>query len=156
MEPTHRQPPHPLAPEASDAAASGAPGTGAGGNDRLAPPPGAGMDLEAIAARAARGGFFWLVSVLERLVPAAPRVGGFGPAADESLRFRHDPLLVFNTSDVSDVKVDGYFEEPRFRIQTTIKFDYISDFIVPLSLILALILTFILNILAEYTFHTTI
>ena len=119
MEPTQRQPPHPVAPEARDAAASGGPGTGGGGDDRLAPPPEAGQDLEAIAARAARGGFFWLVSVLERLVPGAPRVGGFGPAADESLRFRHDPLLVFNTSDVSDVKLDGRFEEPRFRIQTT-------------------------------------
>lgn len=52
-----------------------------------------------------RFGFYHAIALLERAVPDAPRVGELGPVAEEGVRFRHDPALVFSTSDVSNVVV---------------------------------------------------
>jgi len=60
--------------------------------------------IESILAQAQRYGFFAAVTLLERLTPDAPRIGGLGPAADEAVHFHHDPSLSFPTSDVSSVK----------------------------------------------------
>jgi type VI secretion system protein ImpH len=66
-------------------------------------------DLVAIAARisaAARGARFApLVSLLERLLPSPARVGGAGPAIEETVRLRHDPSLAFSAGDVAAVKL---------------------------------------------------
>ncbi|HYH94872.1 type VI secretion system baseplate subunit TssG, partial [Hyalangium sp.] len=49
--------------------------------------------------------FLSLVALLERLTGSAVRVGGDGPPAEEAIRFRHDPTLVFSSGDVSQVRL---------------------------------------------------
>ncbi len=46
-------------------------------------------------------GFFALLSLLERLIPAEARIGGDGPFAQEPVRLRHDPSLTFSAGDVA-------------------------------------------------------
>lgn len=56
------------------------------------------MDFDALAARARRIPFVTLVEHVERVL---------GRPAAETIRFRHDPNLVFHTSDVKEMKVLG-------------------------------------------------
>ena len=54
-----------------------------------------------LTRNASRLGFRTLVSLLERLTPDAARVGEAGPVTSETILFRHDPALTFNSSDVT-------------------------------------------------------
>ncbi|MCL2725579.1 MAG: type VI secretion system baseplate subunit TssG [Polyangiaceae bacterium] len=56
--------------------------------------------------------FLTLVEHLQRLRPEAPPVGGMGPVRAERIRFRHDPHLIFHSSDVAQMHVtpDGVAE----------------------------------------------
>lgn len=65
---------------------------------------------------AARGGFFALVALLERLVSSDTRPGEAGPPSAEPIRFRHDPSLAFATHDVSSVRPT---DEGRYEVTTT-------------------------------------
>ncbi len=60
--------------------------------------------LEALVERARRIDFVTLVEQLERLFADAPRVGAAHRIADEVIRFRHDPQLVFHSSDVTQLR----------------------------------------------------
>jgi type VI secretion system protein ImpH len=61
--------------------------------------------FERFRQEARRFSFFRLIYLLERLFPAAPPVGHLGPAADERIRLRSDPSLVFASSDVSELEL---------------------------------------------------
>lgn len=77
------------------------------------------MDSEALlalAARARRIPFVTLVEHLERIFAAAPVGTALAPDA-ETIRFRHDPSLVFHASDVAAMRVVG----PR-RVEITSTF----------------------------------
>jgi type VI secretion system protein ImpH len=63
--------------------------------------------LAALAERAPRIPFATLVEHLERLLVGSPPVGTGGLARDEAIRFRHDPSLVFHSSDVAGMRVTG-------------------------------------------------
>jgi type VI secretion system protein ImpH len=58
-------------------------------------------------------GFFALVSTLERLTPAATRVGGDGPVETEVLRFRNDPSMGFRSGDVTEARVREVARDPK-------------------------------------------
>jgi type VI secretion system protein ImpH len=55
--------------------------------------------------RAPELGFFRLVALVERMCSGSVRVGGDGPFLAEALRFRHDPSLTFNPSDITRASV---------------------------------------------------
>jgi type VI secretion system protein ImpH len=57
--------------------------------------------------RASRIPFVVLVERLERAFPSAPRVGETTRAVDERVVFRHDPRLVFHSSDVAELRILG-------------------------------------------------
>lgn len=89
-------------------------------------------DLLAIAPKlrevASTLGFFPLVAFLERLTAGARPLGGEGPAAEEGVRFRHDPSLGFSAGDVSAVDLQevavrpsdpGSPTRPVFQVTTT-------------------------------------
>jgi len=66
---------------------------------------------------ARRFSFFRLVYMMERLYPAAPPVGGQGPAHDERIRLRGDTSLIFASSDVSEMTLEQYPDgQKRARI----------------------------------------
>jgi type VI secretion system protein ImpH len=58
-----------------------------------------------LASREARAQFIPLVALLERLLGGEVRIGADGPFAKEKFRFRHDPALTFNTTDVSNLRL---------------------------------------------------
>jgi len=64
---------------------------------------------------ARRMGFFALVSLLERMSSDAVRVGGDGPPEREVLRFRNDPSMGFQASDVVHAAVREVPRSPRDR-----------------------------------------
>lgn len=83
---------------------------------------------DASVAAAMRRGFYTLVAYLERMSPEAARIGLGGPPRAESIRFRHDPALVFSAADVQSVAVhqasdasaaSGDLSSPRYEITTT-------------------------------------
>ncbi len=85
-------------------------------------------DSEARIQAAKRQGFFPLMILLERLLSNEEPVGGSSSPAEEAIRFRHDPELTFNTSDVSSVKLKTLPPDPgdftaksrqRYEITTT-------------------------------------
>lgn len=53
--------------------------------------------------RARELGFFRFVALVERLATGAVRIGEDGPLNEEAIRFRHDPALTFNASDITSV-----------------------------------------------------
>src|SRR5581483_5852239 len=57
-----------------------------------------------LLAEPRRVGFYRAVALVERATPGAARVGELGPVQAEAIRFRHDPSLVFSTSDVRSVQ----------------------------------------------------
>lgn len=61
--------------------------------------------LRKILARASRIPFVVLVGLVERLLPGKARIGGKGPFYAEPVRFRHDPSLIFHTTDVAQAKL---------------------------------------------------
>lgn len=67
------------------------------------------IDLERVlgrlAERARHVPFVTLVEHLERVFRTAPRVGTTGFVRDEVIRFRHDPRLIFHSSDTSSMRV---------------------------------------------------
>lgn len=63
--------------------------------------------LHDLGARARRIPFVTLVEHLERLVVGSVPVGARGPVADEIVRFSHDPSLVFHSSDIASMRVEG-------------------------------------------------
>jgi len=83
--------------------------------------------LLALVEQAAPAGFFALVALLERLLPAEARVGGAGPPSAEAIRFRHDPALSFSAGDVASVDrakppadpFEAAQAKPRFEVTTT-------------------------------------
>src|SRR5690349_16982663 len=92
---------------------------------------------QAAIARARETGFFALISTLERLQPSAERVGGYGPVAQEALRFRNDPSMGFSASDVSDaaiIKVDGAGGRSREVVEVTTTFLGLTGSVSPLPL----------------------
>ena len=79
-------------------------------------------------------GFFQLVALIERMSPGAVRVGGDGPLGSEAIRFRHDPALTFNPSDVTLARVTG--REP-LRVEITTSFLGLTGAVSPLPVHLA-------------------
>jgi type VI secretion system protein ImpH len=57
---------------------------------------------------ARRFSFYRLVYLLERTFPKAPPVGQLGPVADERVRLRADPSLIFASCDVADLEQVKY------------------------------------------------
>ncbi len=57
---------------------------------------------------ARRFSFYRLVYLLERTFPKAPPVGQLGPVADERVRLRADPSLIFASCDVSELTPHKY------------------------------------------------
>ena len=57
---------------------------------------------------ARRFSFYRLVYLLERTFPKAPPVGQLGPVADERVRLRADPSLIFASCDVSELTEAKY------------------------------------------------
>ncbi|MFO0672245.1 MAG: type VI secretion system baseplate subunit TssG [Polyangiaceae bacterium] len=63
-------------------------------------------DLRAeLEADAEKYSFFQAVQLIVRLHRGAAPVGGAGPPSREAIRFRHDPSLVFHSSDVSAIRL---------------------------------------------------
>lgn len=79
------------------------------------PPP-----IEPVIDAVAKHGFFALMSLLERLTPTAPRLGGLGPPSAEAILLRHDPSLSFGAGEVRSTRMsradDGTL---RFELMTT-------------------------------------
>lgn len=95
--------------------------------------------FEALTAEAPRTDFFALVGLLERLLPAAARVGGDGPPQHERLRFRHDPSLGFPSGDVSGAKIvhvpgKAFGEPARDVVEITTTFLGLTGAVSPLPL----------------------
>lgn len=96
-----------------------------------------------VLANAWRYNFFNAVALLERLTPGAPRIGGVGPAAEEAIRFRHDPSMVFSTSDVSAINVrerrggDPFASGPRKVYEVVSTFLGLTGAVTPLPLYIA-------------------
>lgn len=63
--------------------------------------------LAALADRAPRIPFVTLIEHLERLLAGAAPVGTSGLVRDEAIHFRHDPSLVFHSSDIARMHVGG-------------------------------------------------
>jgi type VI secretion system protein ImpH len=59
--------------------------------------------VERLEREGARFGFFQAVQLLHRLLPGTTPVGELGPPHLEPVRFRHDPQLIFHSSDVTRV-----------------------------------------------------
>jgi type VI secretion system protein ImpH len=77
-------------------------------------------------ADARRAGFYPLMMLIERLAPKRPPIGAAGLPNEEVVRFRHDPALAFNTSDVLEVQgravrgdADPRAEDALYEITTT-------------------------------------
>lgn len=68
--------------------------------------------IEKALSHARGSAFFALVATLERLTPAAARVGGDGPVDQEVLRFRHDPSMGFSASDVVEASIREVAKKP--------------------------------------------
>lgn len=88
--------------------------------------------------------FFYAVGMMERLHPAAVRVGGDGPYAFEAIRFRHDPSLAFKPGDISKVRyvevpraAEDRLEVARHRFEVTTTFIGLTGTVSPLPLYLA-------------------
>lgn len=99
---------------------------------------------ERLLSHGPRYNFFVSVGMLERLTPAAVRVGGEGPYNRESIRFRHDHDLTFAPGEISRierVKVPSSSEQqldkPRFRYELTTSFLGVSGAMTPMPLYIA-------------------
>lgn len=77
--------------------------------------------LDVYAGGAPRFSYFRLLYLLERLYPAAPRLGYTGPAADERIRLRGEPSLVFPSSDVTELGLHR-FPDSIDRVQVSTAF----------------------------------
>jgi type VI secretion system protein ImpH len=62
-------------------------------------------ELAALVERAPRIPFVALVEHLERVLGAPSQIGRGGLVRDERIRFRHDPSLVFHSSDVAAMRL---------------------------------------------------
>jgi type VI secretion system protein ImpH len=67
------------------------------------PLPDLSEQLRVLQRDARRFSFYRLVYLLERTFPKAPPVGQLGPVADERVRLRADPSLIFASCDVSEL-----------------------------------------------------
>jgi len=84
-------------------------------------------ELEALAVRARAIPFVTLVEHLERRLGTV-RVGTTGRLPDELLRFRHDPELVFHSSDVTSMRIG-----PGGRVDLTTAFLGATGSVSPLA-----------------------
>jgi type VI secretion system protein ImpH len=64
-------------------------------------------------------GFFQAVQLLHRLIPGATPVGELGPPADEPVRFKHDPDLIFHAGDVRTIEIEQKNGSTRATMMTT-------------------------------------
>jgi type VI secretion system protein ImpH len=65
-------------------------------------------------------GFFQAVDVIERIARSTAPVGFTGPAAEEAIRFEHDPDLIFHASDIKWIAPrDERAGRPHTIIRTT-------------------------------------
>jgi type VI secretion system protein ImpH len=82
--------------------------------------PDADLILERLSRSAQRASYYRLVYLLERLFPSAPPLGQLGPVADERIRLRGDPSLIFASSDVSELESVKYADGvKRARVSAT-------------------------------------
>ncbi len=88
-----------------------------------------GAELARRIDDARRRGFRPLMAVLERLVAEGERAGTGAPHREERIRFRHDPALVFSSSDVPEVRElelpadpDDVTARPRRAFEVTTAF----------------------------------
>ena len=77
-------------------------------------------------ARAFRNGFRAFVALAERLLPNAVPPGESGPAANEAVRFHHDPSMAFSPGDLSSYRreetrllEDGSRAPARYHVTST-------------------------------------
>lgn len=84
--------------------------------------------LEALMLRASRIEFVVLVEHLERLFGDVPRVGTAARVHEEAVRFRHDPSLVFHSSDVTRM-----VRLPSGRYEITANFLGVTGSVSPLA-----------------------
>ena len=77
------------------------------------------IDPQQVAALGPRMRFLLAVELLERLNAGSPRVGGLGPAAEESIRFRHDPAMTFSAGDISKIEVKKKRLDPTNELSPT-------------------------------------
>ena len=90
------------------------------GAEERQPQPDLNQQLGEFEKKARRFAFFRLIYLLERLHPKAPAVGQLGPAADEKIRLRSDPSLIFHSSDVTEATTAKYPDDrERIRVSTT-------------------------------------
>jgi type VI secretion system protein ImpH len=99
---------------------------------------------EDLLARATHYDFFVAVGMLERLTPAAIRVGGDGPYAGEAIRFRHDPSLSFSAGEISRITwvaapsaVETAWEHKHERYEVTTCFMGLTGGVTPMPMYLA-------------------
>ncbi len=77
--------------------------------------------LAAYSSAAPRFNYFWLLYMLERLYPNAPRLGQTGPARDERIRLRGEVSLIFPASDVTELAL-RQFPDREKRVQVSAAF----------------------------------
>lgn len=81
--------------------------------------------------RARELGFFRFVALVERLATGAVRIGEDGPLNEEAIRFRHDPALTFNASDITSVRA---LMGETLRFEVTTSFLGLTGAVTPLPL----------------------
>ncbi len=81
----------------------------------------AGGSIAAYEKAARNFNYFRLIYLLERLFPDAPRVGHTGPARDEKIRVRAEPMLTFSSSDVSELALRK-FPDGKDRVEISAAF----------------------------------
>lgn len=98
-------------------------------------------DEQRLVEAARRRGFRVLMLALDRLRPgSAEALGGAATAAEESIRFRHDPSLGFSTADVASVReiaVPGAAGDRRTVVQVTTTFLGLTGEVSPLPAYMA-------------------
>jgi len=72
------------------------------------------IDPQFVVSLATRTNFKSAVGLLERLTTNTPRVGGLGPLNEEAIRFRHDPALIFASSDIRRIRIQERPIDPGY------------------------------------------
>lgn len=88
--------------------------------------------LEQLTRRALRIPFVTLVHAIERVFPKAARVGGLGPFYDEPVQFRHDPSLIFHSSDIAGATFKPTTQRRAQHVEVVTTFSGLSGAVSPL------------------------
>jgi type VI secretion system protein ImpH len=96
--------------------------------------PAAGGQVNETLRRARELGFFRFVAMAERLTSEAVRIGGDGPINAEAIRFRHDPSMAFNASDITSARA---IVDDGLRFEVTTSFLGLFGSVTPLPLYVA-------------------